>query len=154
MSEDNVRTVEVTRIRRGLYEATNTHGVKMVFGNDNTQNFSAVELLLTAIAGCSATDVDFITTKRSEPADFHVHISGDKVRDEAARNHVSNIRLTFDITFPEGEEGDAARGVLERAVHQSHDRLCSVSQTVMRGTPVEVHIAGVDEDGHADGESA
>ncbi|HEX6247558.1 MAG TPA: OsmC family protein [Nocardioidaceae bacterium] len=144
MTEDNVRSVDITRIRKGLYEATNTHGVKMVFGNDNTQNFSAVELLLTAIAGCSGTDVDYITSKRSEPASFHVSISGDKVRDEAGKNHVANISLTFDITFPEGEEGDAARGVLERAVHQSHDRLCSVSQTVMRGTPVEVHIAGLE----------
>ena len=141
MSDDNVRTVDIRRIRKGLYEATNTHGVTMEFGNDNTQNFSAVELLLTAIAGCSGTDVDYITSKRSEPADFHVHISGDKVRDETGKNHVANIRLTFDITFPEGEEGDAARGVLERAVQQSHGRLCSVSQTVMRGTPIEVDIA-------------
>lgn len=141
MTDENVRTVDITRIRKGLYEATNRHGVKMVFGNDNTQNFSAVELLLTAIAGCSGTDVDFITSKRAEPAGFHVHISGDKVRDEAGKNHVANIQLTFDITFPEGEEGDAARDVLERAVHQSHDRLCSVSQTVSRGTPIEVHIA-------------
>lgn len=141
MSDDNVRTVDVRRIRKGLYEATNTHGVTMVFGNDNTQNFSAVELLLTAIAGCSGTDVDFITSKRSEPADFHLHISGDKVRDDAGKNHVANIRLTFDITFPEGEEGDAARDVLETAVHRSHERLCSVSQTVMRATPIEVDVA-------------
>ncbi|HEU4512214.1 MAG TPA: OsmC family protein [Nocardioidaceae bacterium] len=141
MTDENVRTVDITRIQKGLYEATNKHGMKIVFGNDNTKSFSAVELLLAAIAGCSGTDVDFITSKRSEPADFHVRISGDKVRDESGKNHVANIRLTFDITFPEGEEGDAARGVLERAVHQSHDRLCSVSQTVMRGTPIEVHIA-------------
>ncbi len=141
MSDDNVRTVDIRRVRKGLYEATNTHGVTMVFGNDNTQSFSAVELLLTAIAGCSGTDVDFITSKRAEPADFHLHIEGTKVRDDAGKNHVAGIRLTFDISFPEGEEGDAARGVLERAVHQSHDRLCSVSQTVVRGTPVEVHVA-------------
>jgi putative redox protein len=141
MSEDNVRTVEVTRVSKGLYEATNAHGVRMVFGNDNTQNFSAVELLLAAIAGCSSTDVDLITSKRAEPTDFRARICGDKVRDGAGRNHVSDIRLTFDVSFPEGEEGDAARGVLERAVQQSHDRLCSVSQTVERGTPIEVHVA-------------
>lgn len=145
MSEDNVRSVEITRIEKGLYEATNAHGQKIVFGNDNTRSLSAVELLLAAIAGCSATDVDFITSKRSEPADFHVRMSGDKVRDEAGKNHVSNLRMTFDITFPEGEEGDAAREVLERAVHQSHDRLCSVGQTVERGTPIAVHIEGAGE---------
>lgn len=142
MTDENVRTVEITRISKGLYEATNRHGVKMVFGHDNTQNFSAVELLLTAIAGCSGTDVDFITSKRSEPASFKLNISGEKARDEAGKNHVANISLTFDITFPEGEEGDAARAVLERSVHQSHDRLCSVSQTVERGTPIKVEIAG------------
>jgi len=147
-----VRTVEIRRVRKGRYEATNAHGVKLVFGPDNTQSFSAVELLLAAIAGCSATDVDFITSKRAEPADFRVHISGEKVCDEAGKNHLANIRLTFDLTFPEGEEGDAARAVLERAVHQSHDRLCSVSQTVMRQTPVAVHIASRAE--AAEGESA
>jgi uncharacterized OsmC-like protein len=146
MTDENVRTVAITRIRKGLYQATNKHGVTMVFGNDNTQNFSAVELLLTAIAGCSGTDVDFITSKRAEPASFDVRISGDKVRDDTGKNHVTNLQLTFDITFPEGEEGDAARGVLERAVHQSHDRLCSVSQTVERGTPIEVHIADTAEE--------
>ncbi|MGE5718717.1 MAG: OsmC family protein [Nocardioidaceae bacterium] len=141
MNDENVRTVDITRISKGLYEATNRHGVKMVFGHDNTENFSAVELLLTAIAGCSGTDVDFITSKRSEPSSFKLHVSGDKVRDEAGKNHVTNISVTFDITFPEGEEGDAARSVLERSVHQSHDRLCSVSQTVERGTPIKVEIA-------------
>lgn len=140
--DDNVRTVEVTRIEKGLYEATNRHGAKIVFGHDNTKNLSAVELLLAAIAGCSGTDVDFITSKRAEPTSFRVHISGEKVRDAAGKNHVTGISLTFDIEFPEDEGGDAARGVLERAVHQSHDRLCSVSQTVERGTPIRVHVAG------------
>lgn len=141
MNDENVRTVDITRISKGLYEATNRHGVKMVFGHDNTENFSAVELLLTAIAGCGGTDVDFITSKRSEPSSFKLHVSGDKVRDETGKNHVTNISVTFDITFPEGEDGDAARSVLERSVHQSHDRLCSVSQTVERGTPIKVEIA-------------
>jgi putative redox protein len=145
MTDENLRTVEITRIRKGLYEATNRHGVKMVFGNDNTQNFSAVELLLTAIAGCSGTDVDFITSKRAEPDSFTVNIAGTKVRDESGKNHVADISVTFDITFPEGDEGDAARAVLERSVHQSHDRLCSVSQTVERGTPIEVAVAGEKE---------
>jgi putative redox protein len=144
MSDENLRTVDITRIEKGLYEATNRHGVTMVFGNDNTKSFSAVELLLTAIAGCSGTDVDFITSKRAEPSSFRVRISGEKVRDEEGKNHVADISLTFDIAFPEGDEGDAARAVLERAVRQSHDRLCSVSQTVERGTPISVRVG---EDG-------
>lgn len=142
MNDENVRTVEISRIEKGRYEAVNRHGVKLVFGHDNTKSFSAVELLLAAIAGCSGTDVDFITSKRAEPTSFTVRISGEKVRDESGRNHVADISLTFDIEFPEGEDGDAARGVLHRSVQQSHDRLCSVSQTVERGTPISVHVAG------------
>jgi putative redox protein len=144
MNDDNVRTVDISRLTKGVYVATNRHGVKMVFGHDNTQMFSPVELMLTAIAGCSGTDIDFITSKRSEPSSFKLRITGDKVRDETGKNHVANISFTVDIDFPDGEEGDAARGVLERAVHQSHDRLCSVSQTIVRGTPIAVTIAGDD----------
>lgn len=145
MIEENLRTVDITRTSRGVYEAVNRHGVKMVFSHDGEKTFTPVELLLTAIAGCSGVDVDFITGKRAEPDSFKLHIEGEKVRDEAGKNHIAGISLTFDITFPEGEAGDAARGVLERAVHQSHDRLCSVSRTVEIGTPVEVRIA--DRDG-------
>ena len=137
---DNLRTVDITRTERGVYQAVNRHGVTMVFSHDGQKTFTPVELLLTAIAGCSGIDVDFITSKRAEPTQFTMHISGEKARDEAGKNHVSDIALTFHVSFPEGEEGDAARGVLERCVHQSHDRLCSVSQTVERETPIEVRI--------------
>jgi uncharacterized OsmC-like protein len=141
MADKDVRTVEITRLSRGVYEATNSHGAKLTFGHDNTVMLSPVELLLTAIAGCSGIDVDFITGRRAEPSSFKLHASGEKLRDDAGRNHVDNISVTFDISFPSGEEGDAARAVLERTVQQSHDRLCSVSQTVERETPVSVHIA-------------
>ncbi len=142
MTQDNLRTVDITRTSRGVYEAVNRHGVKMVFSHDGEKTFTPVELLLTAIAGCSGVDVDFITGKRAEPDSFTMHIEGEKARDETGKNHITGISMTFDIDFPEGDEGDAARGVLERAVQQSHDRLCSVSRTVEMGTPVEVRIAG------------
>jgi putative redox protein len=141
LRDERLRTVEVTRTGLGVYQAVNGHGAKITFGQDNTQMFSAVELLLASIAGCSGTDVDFITSRRAEPESFNVHISGEKVRDHSGKNHVASISMTFDVRFPEGEAGDAARAVLERAVQQSHDRLCSVSQTVTRGTPVEVRVA-------------
>lgn len=142
MTEDNLRSVDITRTGLGVYEAVNRHGVKLVFSHDGEKTFTPVELLLTAIAGCSGIDVDFITSKRAEPESFALRITGEKVRDEAGRNHVADISLTFDVRFPEGEQGDAARSVLARSVVQSHDRLCSVSRTVEMGTPVKVQIAG------------
>lgn len=141
MSDESLRSVDLTRIGLGRYEATNARGGKLVFGSGDGDGFTPVELLLAAIAGCSAADVDFITNKRAEPTRLDVHMSGAKVRDDAG-NHLRNLSLTFDITFPEGEAGDAARAVLPRAVEQSHDRLCTVSRTVEIGTPVTVRISG------------
>ena len=52
-----------------------------------------------------------------------------------------DIELTFTVRFPEGEAGDKARAILPRAIAMSHDRICTVSQTVQRGTPITVQEA-------------
>ena len=83
MSDDSLRSIEMTRLEKGRYQATNTRGGRLVLGQDGTDEaFSPVELLLVAIAGCGAIDVDFITAKRSEPTRFDVRMRGDKIRDE------------------------------------------------------------------------
>ncbi|WP_406081131.1 OsmC family protein [Micromonospora sp. NBC_00858] len=45
-------------------------------------SFTPVELLLAAIGGCTAIDVDHITRRRAEPTQLSVVVSGDKIRDE------------------------------------------------------------------------
>jgi len=139
MSEETHRNVSLTRTSRGHYEAVNPRGGRLHFGSGDDESFTPVELLLTAIAGCSAIDVDFITSKRSEPARFELRMTADKVRDEQG-NHLTDLVLTFDVAFPEDEAGAAAASVLESAVNASHDRLCTVSRTVEIATPVEVRV--------------
>jgi uncharacterized OsmC-like protein len=56
---------------------------------------------------------------------------------------MTNLDVEFDITFPAGPAGDAARTVLPKAVEMSHDRLCTVSRTVELGTPVRDHLRQV-----------
>ena len=132
------RSVEITRLEKGLYEVTNVRGGTMrMGGGGDSDDFTPVELLLAAIAGCSATDVDFITSKRAEPVEFAVTGEGEKIRDEQGRNCMDSLRVTFTIRFPEGEEGDAAREMLPKAIAMSHDRLCTVTRTVVQGVPVE-----------------
>ncbi|MFC6152414.1 OsmC family protein [Nocardioides yefusunii] len=134
---ENHRTVELTKIGANRFKAENGRGGEIFFGTGGDDpDFSPVELLLTAIAGCSSIDVDLITGKRANAVKFNVTAEGDKVRDELG-NHMKNFKLTFDVEFPEGPEGDAARGVLVRSMEQSRDRLCSVSRTVQIGEPVE-----------------
>lgn len=107
----------------------------MDFGSGGDDQFTPVELMLTAIAGCSGIDVDIFTSRRSEPTGFEVTAEGDKLRDEQG-NHMGPIEVTFRVSFPEGEDGDAARKVLPDAIRNSHERLCTVSRTVMLPTEV------------------
>lgn len=131
------RSIELARIGAGRFKATNRRGGVLPVGSGDDPDFTPVELLLTAIAGCSAIDVDLITGKRAQPVSFEVHAEGDKVRDDGG-NHLTNIRVVFDVEFPAGEAGDAARAVLQRSIEQSRDRLCTVSRTVVLPTPVEM----------------
>ena len=135
------RSVELVRAGKGVYDAVNARGGRLRLSTGDDELFSPVELLLVAIAGCTAADVDFITARRAEPERFVVRARADKVRDEDG-NRLQDIQVIFDLRFPDDEGGEAARAVLPEAVRRSHDRLCTVSRTVELGTPIEVLVAG------------
>ncbi len=143
MSDDARRRVSLERLDTGVYRATNPAGAQVTFGSHHDEGFSPVELLLAAIGGCSAVDVDVVTGRRADPERFEIEVEGDVVRDESG-NILRDLRMTFHVTFPESEDGDKARDVLPRAVRTSHERTCTVSRTIEAGTPVEVHIAASD----------
>ena len=133
--DPNLRSIDLTKIGGGRFKATNGRGGVLPVGSGADPDFTPVELLLAAIAGCSAIDVDLITGKRADAVSFAVHSEGHKVRDEHG-NHLTGLQLTFDVRFPEGEGGDKARGVLTSAIEKSRDRLCTVGRTVQVGAPI------------------
>jgi putative redox protein len=133
------RSVRLERIKNSRYTAVNERGGTISVGTGDGTDFTPVELLLTAIAGCTAIDVDILTSRRAEPDSFEIVIDAEKVRD-AAGNHLADVQVTFRIAFPAGEQGDKARELLPDAVRKSHDRLCTVSRTVELGTPVTPRI--------------
>ena len=139
-SQDSSRYVELTRQRKARYVATNRRGGTVEVGEADDGAFTPTELLLTALAACAAMDVDYIVGKRAEAESGRLRSSARKVRDEGG-NHLVDIELTFDLHYPEGEAGDAARDVLPMAVQRSNDRLCTVGRTVQLGTPVATVIA-------------
>jgi uncharacterized OsmC-like protein len=139
MPPDSHRTVTITRTSAGHYSAANSRGGTLEFGTGDVKDFTPVELFLAAIGGCSAVDVDTLTTRRAEPESFVVKVDGEKIRDEGG-NRMDGLEVTFRLSFPRGEDGDAARELAPGAVQRSHDRLCSVSRTVELGTPVAVLI--------------
>jgi putative redox protein len=140
-TQDAHRRVTIDRVRNSHYTATNARGGAIAVGDGSDSAFTPVELLLTAIGGCTAVDVDLLTSRRAEPEQFQVVAEADKVRDGQG-NHLTGIVVTFRIEFPEGEGGDAARAILPDVVRKSHDRLCTVSRTVELGTTVSPRIEG------------
>jgi putative redox protein len=133
------RSVRLERIENSRYVITNDRGGQISIGSGQGTDFTPVDLLLAAIGGCTAIDVDILTSRRAEPDAFEIVVEAEKVRD-AAGNHLTDIVVNFRIRFPEGEQGDKARTLLPDAVKKSHDRLCTVSRTVELGTPIATRI--------------
>ncbi len=139
MTGQSHRWVTLDRLDEGVYLARNTRGGELRFGSKAGDAFTPVELLLAAIAGCSALDVDVVTGRRSAAESFGARVEAEVVRDDTG-SILRDIVLTFQVTFPAGEAGDAARAVLPRAVTVSHDRTCTVSRTIEAGVPVDVRL--------------
>jgi uncharacterized OsmC-like protein len=135
------RSVRLERIENGTFLVTNDRGgqLRISSGISGSSDLTPVDLLLAGIGGCTAMDVDALTSRRAEPDAFEVAVDAEKVRDEAG-NHLTGIVVTFRVRFPGGEGGDKARALLPDAVSTSHDRLCTVSRTVELGTPIEDRI--------------
>jgi len=138
---DSSRSVSLERLSKGFYRATNKQGDTLDVGEGDGA-FSPIELFLTALAACSAIDVDYIVGKRDEPTSLRLRSDANKVRDDGG-NHLTDIVVTFDASFEDTEAGAAAYEVLPRAVKQSHDRLCTVSRTIELGARIDSVIAPV-----------
>jgi putative redox protein len=133
------RTVSIEREALGRLVVANTRGGKLSIGTGGDADFTPTELLLAALGGCTAIDVDTVTSRRAQPDAFEVRVDANKVRDDDG-NRLTDIVVTFRIAFPSGEAGDAARMVLPEAVRKSHDRWCVVGRTVELATPIATRI--------------
>jgi len=134
MEQTSPRSVTLTRESEGVYVARSASGAEIRFGHQSG-GFGSVELLLAAIAGCSGTDLDVMTSRRAEPTLFEAEVTAQKVTGDAG-NSLRDIVVTFRVEFPEGEDGDKARARIEPALKAAHEKTCTVSRTVEAGTPV------------------
>lgn len=133
------RSLTVERVGPGKFAAVNSRGGRIEFGTGADEEFTPTELLLIAIGGCTAIDVDILTSRRAEPEGFEIAVDADKVRDQSG-NHLANIEVTYRLRFPAGTDGDQARAILPDAVRQSHERLCTVGRTVELATPIATRV--------------
>ncbi len=142
MTEETRRptSVQLTRTSALHYEVTNARGGTITIGSGESADFTPVELLMAAIAGCAGIDVDLYTHRRSEPDRFDVVVNASRVKDDSG-TRLEDIEALFDVVFPEGKGGDQARKLLDRGIQAAHDRLCTVSRTIEIGTPVDMRGA-------------
>lgn len=129
--------VHVVRTGEGRYLAMNRNGVEISLGRGHDL-FSPVELLLAALAGCSAIDLDAATTRHAEPEVFKVGVEAEK--SSVGGNHLENVQVNFSLRFPDTEEGRQAKSMVERVLKLSHDKLCTVSRALENETPVEMGV--------------
>lgn len=126
--------VDVTRVDTGHYRATNAAGASLEFGSGEGL-LSPVELLLAAVAGCSAVDVDVVTSRRTEPEVFDIQVEGTRV-DEDGASRLSDVDVEFSLRFPATDAGRQAQSMVERLVRISQEKDCTVSRTVENPTNV------------------
>lgn len=143
--QNPTHSVELIRTATNRYVARNAAGVEVTFGRGDDL-MSPVELLLAATAGCSSIDVDTVTSRSSEPAEFKVEASGNKIAEDSGGSRLEDLNLSFNLSFPDDEGGRKAAGLVDRLVKLSHDKYCTVSRTVEHGTPVafetDVNLGG------------
>ena len=133
---DELRSVELTRIGPARFKATNDRGGETFFGTGGEDpDFTPVELLLAAIAGCGALDVEAITHKRTTSTTFDVHAEGTQGARRGRQppdRHAGHLRRGV----PRGAGGRRGPRPGAGAIEMSRDRLCTVSRTVQLGEDV------------------
>ena len=133
------RGVSIDRVTAGRFTARNDRGGRIAIGTGGDADFTPSELLLAALGGCTAIDVDILTSRRAEPEAFQVEVGAEKVRDSGGQSP-GGYRGDLPGRVPAGGGGDAARAVLPDAVRRSHDQLCTVSRTIELGIPVTSRV--------------
>lgn len=137
MSEksENLRSVSLHRVAQSRYTATNAAGASVTFGHGEDV-LSPVELLLAALGGCTAIDVDVVTSRREEPDAFRVDVTAEKIIEEGGANRLENLDVAFHLRFPDTDAGRQAASMVERVAALSHDKHCTVSRTIEAGPTV------------------
>jgi len=72
------RSVTIKRVANSRFTVANDRGGQITIGTGAETEFTPVDLLLAAIGGCTAIDVDILTSRRSEPDAFTVLVEAER----------------------------------------------------------------------------
>jgi putative redox protein len=121
------RNVKVRMKADYEYEATNLQGIKVdidMYDAPNKKAQSPMDLLLSALGGCSAVDaVLMMKKKRKTIQDFFIELEG--VRNDGIPAYYTHIHLKFILVSPDAKEEEFAK-----VVALSVDKYCSVASSL------------------------
>ncbi|MGW5643808.1 OsmC family protein [Saccharopolyspora sp. NPDC003752] len=131
--------VEVTRTGPHTFTATNPRGGEVTIGREDAPDaFTPGELLLAAIAACSAvTSENLLVRRLGEDAKVTVHADRTKVPED--KHKFASVQVGFDVDLS-GIEDDGERGKVVDAVRRAIEKYCTVSRSVEEGTPIELTL--------------
>ena len=108
-------------------------GIVIAIDGEGTHGTSPVNLLLEAVAACTAADVvDILKKGRQELRSMTVECAGDR-REEAPR-YVKRLHMKFRLS------GDIDPAKAQRAVDLSLEKYCSVFHSLRMDLAVETDI--------------
>jgi len=127
-------TITLRWVEGHLMVASDSNGHSIAIGRSPDPQYvwagvKPSDLLLMSAASCSAYDVVDILTKQREPLiDLKVLCSGEQLPDPPYT--FSKIHLHYMVY------GKVSQEKLEKAIHLSEDKYCSVISTLRPGVPV------------------
>ncbi|GAA3840573.1 OsmC family protein [Sphaerisporangium flaviroseum] len=127
--------VSVERTDDG-FVARNDRGAEIALGGGDEEGvFTPVELLLVAVGGCNIVTVEPLTAQRGHRL---VRLAMTVQAEKIEPTLLGPVTITYDVELP---EGDAKADEVFRAVaHRVHERHCTVSRSLEKGTEVKVEL--------------
>jgi putative redox protein len=127
------KTVVVHRLTGHRFLGSNDQGDKVLIDGDQpATGMRPMELLLAALAGCTAYDVvDIMEKKRMPLASYRIEAVGQRAEEHPKR--YTHIVVTH---YASGE--GVTQEALLRAAQLSHEKYCSVSASL--NMPVELKV--------------
>jgi putative redox protein len=115
------------------FEATSNSGHSFVIDGDSKLAASPMELVLTALCGCTAVDVVTILRKKREPF-TGVEVSAEAEKALDSPRVFTAIKLLYRV------RGSVSRKAVEDAVRLSEEKYCSVAAMLNKTATITYRI--------------
>jgi putative redox protein len=127
--------VNVERTGDG-FVARNERGAQVALGSGDQEGvFTPVELLLAAVGGCNIVTVEPLTAQRGHRL---VRLAMTVEAEKIEPTLLGSVTITYDVELPAGDE--EADEVFRAVAHRVHERHCTVSRSLEKGTEVRVEL--------------